>query len=350
MRGFLRFIGGAWLVLVALPVLVGVTWATGMASAALSEGFFPTLADDVVAKVPGLVQQGFAAAQQPGAIQDPQTRAWVEAVGRAEPPLPGVLEQSGFNAWLQGSLAPSLRQVGRVVAGEVPAESPTIDLRPLRATLTSPVVERWARDVLTQLPPCDAAGLEGWRARLLVGTRGEGPPPACHPGDEVVTRAFAALHARAATLPGEVPLFRTGAPPLPFDWLPRSRGLLWLVFLAPALLVVLGAALVGGGARGFLGWSGGTVLAGGAVAAFLAWVAGAWFVPLLPWDAVPWQSGPQAALWSSEAGRVFAGQAMDMAADVLDPLFASVRTVGLVVGGVGLALALLGLLAGRRAA
>jgi hypothetical protein len=346
MRGILQFVGGAWLILVGVPVLVGVTWAAGSSSAALAPSFFPTLADDVVARVPGLVESGFAALQEPGVVEDPNARAWVVAISQAQPPLPDLLRQSGFDAWLQGSLAPALRDVGRVVAGDVPAEAPAIDLRPLRAALESPVAEAWARDVLARLPACDAAQLEAWRARALAGAQGDGPPPACHPGEEVVQRAFAALRAHTARMPAEQPLFEA-APPAPLDWVARSRGYVWLLFLVPALVIAVGAALAGRGARGFLGWSGGTTLAGGAIAAFLAWIAGAWFVPLLPWDAV--RAGvvqdPQSALLTTEAGRVFASQLFEVTAQVLDPLFASVRTVALVVAGVGLAVALLSRLA-----
>lgn len=348
MRGVATFFGALILILIGIPLTLAVSWAVGLSGAALSDDFFPDFADKVVERVPTLVERAFEAAKEPGAIQDPNARAWVDAMAQVDTPLPAVLERSGFNAWLRDDLAPALRDVGRAVRGEVPADSVGIDMRGLKRALASPVVREYARGVAARLPACDAAQLEAWRDRA-VAKRSDPPPPACNPGTETIERAFDLLAARAAQIPDREPLFRPDQAPPPLDFVPQSRVLVWLLFLAPCLVIALGAGLAGRGGKGFLGWSGGTVLTGGLLALATAWVAGGWLLPLVGWDPARWDAGPDAHLWTTEAGRLLARQVVATLDDFLGPLFGDVQTVGLGVSVVGLVFVILAMVAPRPA-
>jgi hypothetical protein len=220
-------------------------------------------------------------------------------------------------------------------------------MRPLKKALASPTMHEYFGQVLAQLPACDAKGLEEWKHRA-TGMRIDEPLPPCSPGDEASLPIAEIITAHADEIPDKTPVFTGGEPHLAFDVTVKVNALLWLVFLVPILLVVLGAALAGRGARGFMRWSAATMLLGGLLAMMISILAGGWLLPLVHSESVHWHLGSDSGIFATEAGRQFTRQVVDSVAYVLDELFSPVLYISIGVCAFGVVLLVFSFLVGRE--
>ena len=333
MRVVGKIFGFIVVVLIGMPVLFAITWASGLTSAALSEGFFDNMSRQVIERMPALIETGYAAFQEPGALERPDDRQWAAALGQVEPPLPKLLERTGLYSWLTEEVARTVRAVGEAVQGERAAESVTIDMRPLKQALVHPELLEYLRQVLAKLPPCDAAQAQRWREHAFSRRMdGDERLPPCHPGLEVTDRAEAVISAHTAAIPDTIRVFGEGETP-PFDVARTVHSVVWLLFLLPVLLIGGGSILGARDGRGILRWSGTATLVTALFSLLLAALASGWLLPYLP---LHFQGDD--AMFTGEAGQKLARDVLSLLGGFLDDMFSPVRTGSGVVGLVGAAL------------
>lgn len=342
-----KLVGALLCIVLGIPLVVGVTFAAGITGAVTDGTYMTRVSETAVERAPRMADDFFAAAREGDVIEDARERAWFQAMAETGTRPSEVMQQTGITAWLREHLAASMRDVDRVLRGEAPPGSVSLDMRPLKQALRSDEMRAWLLEVVAHLPACDQQGRQAWRAQ--AGDHG-GDWPACNPGVDEGTdqvQVAALIAARVDEIPDQTPVFEGDDFPVAFD-VPRTLGgLAWLLFLAPALLIVLGAALAGNGSRGFLRWSGGSALLGGLLALAFSLIAGGLVMALVESDPAGWGLGDQAAFWSSEAGRIAAEQVKDMMELFVGDLMSPVQRLALIVSGAGLGLLLLSWLAGR---
>jgi len=260
-----KIIGICLIVLFGLPTLFGITWAVGIIRAATSPEFVSDLPQKIIADLPDAADEFFRAAQDEGAITDPETRAWFRAAAAAGVSPRDVLETSGLMNWARGELTETLKQIGMVLRGERRPAPITLDFRPLKTALLSPEVDRFLVSTLEHLPPCDERGSRAW-AEVSAGTVCLDSLPACRPDAPGAKDAILAAKTNAVSrMDDQAEIFEgaRGVPRLPFGF---SRSIMFVsvfLFFIPAVLIFVGALIADSTPRGFLLWSGGSILAGG---------------------------------------------------------------------------------------
>jgi hypothetical protein len=337
------------LVVIAIPVLIGVIFATGLTRAATSPDFYTDLSGKVLERLPVLIEKTFEAANQPGAVEDPDTRAWVEAMHKADTRFPDMLKKTGIQKWLDEEVAGNLQRVGKVMTGEIQPDDLSMDMRPLKAALASQEMTDYLKQVLVHLPACDEAGLERWKQRLVV-RRHDKPLPACNPGDEAVEKRAEWTAAWMGQIPDEKPFFPGDhSHPVAFDAFRWVNSVMWLLFLLPALFIAIGAGFAGRGGKGFLRYSSGTLLAGGGFSWLLSGLASGWLFEALKRDPSQWSFGDNTQFLSTQAGQAFVKEMSATMGAVMNDLFSPVVTLSWIVCAVGAGLLALSFLVGRNA-
>lgn len=183
------------------------------------------------------------------------------------------MDETGITRWLEQDFAAAMADLDSAMRGELAPDEVHVDLRPLQAALQGDAMRAAIGRVLEQLPPCSAQELQRWQ-ELVPGAEGEQDMPACNPGPEALAHSRAVLIAAAAELPDRMPLFEAGHAPTAFRVPAWLRACVWLAFLAPLLLLALGAWLAGREAAGFWSWFGGIALSAGALVLLVIWIAG----------------------------------------------------------------------------
>ncbi len=337
-----KFIGVLLLIALGIPLLIAAIFASGLTRAVTSPDFYGDLAGKVVKRMPEMIDKSFAAARQPGAVSDPDARAWIEAMSKAETSFSKMLELTGIQGWLQDEVAMKVARVGDVVAGKAQPGEIFLDMRPLKKALVSDEMGAYLNQVLAKLPECDAMGIEKWKQRA-ISKRHEKPLPACNPGKEVIEQRTQWMEAWLGQIPDQKPMFegRVTSEPVVLEALHWVDSAMWLLFLLPALFIAIGALLVRSDGRGFLGVSGGTILTGGAVSLLLSWLASGWMITAIGHNPERWMTGAHARLFGSQAGRMFIKELSGTVGVFLNDLFSPVVTSALIVCGIGLGLIVL---------
>jgi len=342
-----KLLGGLFLFFIACPVLGAVIWGTGITRGVLSEGFLEEVPKEVIRQIPDIVEETYEAAKQPGAITDPDAAAWVAAAARMEKTPSQVLEESGIYAWLEDELGGTVTEVHDALRGEISAREVSLDLRPLKTAITSGTMRTWLGGVLEQLSECDAAGLERWDlAARRLGTHKQLPP--CNPGVRMNSIAVQTVVDGMVEFPDRVaPLEEQDLPP-GLGAIQVANEALWVVFVAPLILLIIGAAICSTNLGGFLRWLGIGTLFGSFSALLLAWSTRGVMAAALAVDPAQWDLPKDTPFWTSEASHALALRIMDLTSFMLEKLFEPVAATAWIVVAVGAVLLGLSFLPGRE--
>lgn len=248
----------------ALPVLFGVIWTVGVTNAAVSPRFVSDLPRDVIAEIPGLLDEIFEEGRDERQIADPEVRAWFEAADRLGVSPRDLLQQAGLQAWLENEVSKSLEEVGEMLRGERRARTIVFDLRPLKDSLRSGKIEDYFLDLLANLPPCDEYGEEEW-ADFFEHRGSRSRMPACRP-DLTLAREYLERQRweMLDDIPNEVSMFEN-VRVLPLG-ISRTVSLLsYALFILPAVLIFVAALIAACTPSGFFKWFGATTLVGGLI-------------------------------------------------------------------------------------
>ena len=268
------------MILIAIPVLFGIIWAVGITQAFVSEKTLTELPGEIIAEVPELLDGMMLAARNEDSNMDYGTRAWLNAMAASGTTPKQLLQETGFTDWLEKELSGSLAALGRIMNGKSAERSVWLDMKPLKAAFRHPAMENWLARVLENLPPCSAGESEAW-ARTLTGKSSDDSLPPCRPGEIQAGAVAALIRDRAARdIPDRVNIMENARFPREnFNIARTVDSFAYLLFLIPALFILLGA-LVGARSKShFFRWSGAATIAGGGLVLALSSLAR---------EAIPW--------------------------------------------------------------
>ncbi len=274
------FFGLLIMIFIAVPVLFGIIWAVGITQAFVSEETLTELPGEIIAEIPELLDGMMLAARDEDSDMDYDTRAWLNAMAAAGTTPKQLLRETGLDDWLEKELSGSLASLGRIMNGKSAERSVWLDMKPLKAAFSHPAMESWLQRMLENLPPCSAGETEAW-ARALASEGSYGSIPPCRPGEVQAGTVAAFIRDRAGRdIPDRVNIMEnTRFPRENFNMARTIDSFAYLLFLIPALFILLGA-LVGARSKShFFRWSGAATMAGGGLVLALSSLAR---------DAIPW--------------------------------------------------------------
>ena len=342
MTGCRKIIGLLIIIFIGIPVLIGVIWGVGMTRAVVSPEFLSDLPQDIIAKVPALLEETLRAVDEEGVITDQDERAWVKAIVNADTSPKELLEKIGVMAWLENELSQSLEDVGKILRGEMRVRPIMLNLRPLKTALAHEEIDRYLVEILNKLPACTDEQVKEW-AGIVMAERYEDTPPACKPQGVEADSAVKVLRhywiQEIDDIPDEVDILRLDRDDFfPYGGVDITRhvmSLTYLLFLAPAIIIGLAALIGATWGAGILRWIGVSTLVGGGLAFGLSKLVG---------KAVQWgmDIGPVGYSYSDiplkEVGRAIIEKSGDIILVIVDHLFSTVDTVAGTVCIVGIVL------------
>jgi hypothetical protein len=335
MNAVRKIIGLFLIVFFGLPILFGIIWAVGLIKATVSPEFLSDLPRQIISEIPVRADEIFRDAQSDQYIRDADTRAWFQAVAKAGESPSELMAKTGLIDWMSGELSGSLREIGQILRGERRPRPVAIDLRPLKAALLSPEVDRFLEATLNNLPACDESGRKAWAEVALVGAAHR-RPPACRPDLSEARAGLLGARERAVNgIDDEVPIFQ-GTRHFPAFPLGLSRTIAlssYLLFLIPAVFIFLGALIADSSPAGFLKWSGVSVFVGGLPALVLALSAKYFSLWAIGGGALTWHEHP-----ASELGELVFDKMKGIPERVVTQLFSPVVLVALLVCVAGVVL------------
>jgi hypothetical protein len=329
-----KIIGLLLIFFIGLPTLFGIIWTVGMIRASVSPEFLTDLPREIIAEIPQAADDFFRDARSEQYITDGRTRAWFDAAAKTGISPRELFEKTGLMAWMQDEVSDSLRQFGLVLRGERRPRPISIDLRPLKAALLHPEMERFLQETLNQLPLCDEQGMKAWAE--LVESGSHHSLPACKPDPAIAKEAL--LYARTELvedIDDEVEVIE-GAyhfPVVPFGFSRMITFLSYLLFLIPAAFIFVGAVVGASSPAGIFRWSGISVIAGSLPALLLSLAT----KYLSLWAIKSWPYG-----WNDERVTELGDLVMDKLSwipmRVVDQLFSPVVAVAAIVCVAGIVL------------
>jgi len=290
-----KSIGVLIIIFIGIPVLFGVIWAVGVTRAVVSPEFLSDLPQEIIQKIPAMIDEVLAEVDREDMVTDPNERAWVKAVANAKTSPRELLGQIGLTDWMQNELSVKFQQMGKMLRGEIPLEPMTLNLRPLKTALRHEAIKVYLVDLLKNLPPCDETQKEEWAA-AAANPRPLEDLPACRPAElDLETSALAINFVREheiEEIPDEVNIFKTNHRfHRGLDIMHSVTAVTYLLFLIPAFFILLAALIGGTGKSGILRWM--------AVPTFIGGVS-AYALSSVVKHAIPWSLAlePEARLYA----------------------------------------------------
>jgi hypothetical protein len=236
---------------------------------------------------------------------------------------------------MEGELSASLGQVGEVLRGEKPLRSISINLKPLKEALLHPDVDRFLEGTMANLPPCDEKGLQAWQD-LAVDRGGRHELPACRPDPAVAKEVLFRERVRAVRdMDDKVEVFED-VRPFPFHRFGITRAVTmasYLLFIIPALIILLGVFIAAPSPASRLRWSGISVMAGGIPVLLMALVIKKYSLWALNGGFFSWR-----APWSNDFGELILDKLGWIPSRIIDGLFSPVISVAAIVMVIGIVL------------
>lgn len=340
-----KIVGLLILIFAAAPLLSSVIWAAGVSQAIFGDEFLAGIPQEIVSQVPGFVDEAYEAAQEPGAVTDEDARGWLTAAAKVGKTPSQVLEEIGVYEWLETEVQQTLDDVNGVLKGEEAATKVKMDLRKLKEALAHPAMRDYLASVLKKLPNCTRPQLEEWKKSLLNG-KNNGHFPPCDPGKEIPQVAMDSVVAFMVDIPDETPVFQGSDVPTGLNLPGLLSSFVWLLFIFPGLLTVVGAAVAGNNLAEFLRWTGIGTIAGGFFPLVSTSAARTLALAFVKFDPGAWNLGEHSQFWTSAASQALARRATDLAGMVIDQLFTPVTDLAVVVCGLGVILVVLSFVVG----
>lgn len=281
---FRKTIGVLILVLIGVPTLLSIIWTVGITKSVVSPELLSDLPREVIERLPDMVDEVLEEVDREDMVEDANGRAWVKAVVQAETSPKKLLAKIGLLDWLENELSASLKRMGDMLRGDIPMKTIELDLRPLKEALRHEAIKEYLVDLLKTLPECDEDQMEEW-VEAAQNPRDMEDLPACRPTDlESAAQAilFVQEH-EIEDIPDEVDLLQSSHSfPRRMNLVKSVVSLTYLLFLLPAVILVIAAVIGGTGRGGFMRWMGVPMLISGIIA---------YAVSSLAKNAIPWAIG-----------------------------------------------------------
>ena len=252
------------MIFLAVPILFGVIWAVGITQAVVSPKTLSELPGEIIAEIPVLMDGMLLAAQDENSDMDYETRTWLNAIAGAGATPMEVLRETGLNDWMEKEFSGSLRALGDILNGRSAARQVWLDMRPLKAAFGHPSMERWLSQVLEKLPACSSGQTQAWERIYLNASPYDSLPP-CKPESATGIAAAAVIRDRITRdIPDQVNIMEnTEFPRGKFNIAKTITSFTYLLFLIPAVFILLGALVAARSKSHFFRWSGAATMAGG---------------------------------------------------------------------------------------
>ena len=267
MKPFRTFFAVLIIALIAVPLLFGMTWAVGLTRAVVSPDFISEMPGEIIRETRNIMDEMVRLGKTDDPSLDEETRAWLQAMAAVDRTPGEVLDESGITGWLEVELDQALKQISAILRGESAPVPVELNMTPLKTALQSPAMRTWVQGVFSNLPECGERGIAEWR-RFVESPRGRHNLPPCRPGAEISYSVVAAALDRAiADIPNRVELMeRVDIHPRGVDVVRTVSTVTFVLFLIPALAILLASLLGAGSKSGFFRWAGITTLIGGGLA------------------------------------------------------------------------------------
>lgn len=255
------------IVLIALPLLFGMTWAVGLTRAIVSPDFISEMPNEIISETRNIMDEMVRLGKTDDPSLDEDSRAWLRAMAAVDRTPGEVLDESGITTWLEGELDQSLKKISSILRGETAPVPVELNMAPLKRALQSPAMQNWLQGVFSNLPECGEQGIAAWR-RFVESPRGAHDLPPCRPGTEISDNVVALSLDRAiAGIPEQVELMeKVDIHPRGVDIVRSVSTVTFILFLIPALAILLASLLGASSKSSFFRWAGITTLIGGGLA------------------------------------------------------------------------------------
>lgn len=257
-------IGSFIIVFLGIPSLFAIIWAVGLTKAAVSPELLSDLPQEIIAEVPDLVNDILTSVQDKDDIFKDNTEKWIKVIPELETSPKELLEKIGLLKWLENELSESLQSIGDILRGKRKSFDVVLNLRPLKLSLSHKAVDQYFFDILKKLPPCDEMNTEIWKS-LAIDNESYEDLPACQPDLKIAKEVLQqARNEIIYDIPDEIDIFQG-------DWFFRGDidfaktiiSLTYLLFLIPAVFIILGSLIASTSKSSFFTWSGIATLIGG---------------------------------------------------------------------------------------
>ncbi|MCP4217998.1 MAG: hypothetical protein GY765_25365 [bacterium] len=287
------------IIFVGMPVLVSIIWSVGVTKAVVSPKFLSEIPQEIIEKVPDMVDDVLEEIDREDMLRNLNSRAWVRAIVSADTSPKELLKKTGVLDWMQGELTTSLRLMGDMLRGDIPIRPIMLDMRPLKEALRHEAIKEYLIGILKDLPPCNEENKAKW---LEAGSNSRHMEdlPACRPVDldaaaEVVSFV---RNSEIDDIDDEINLMGDGEMhsfPEGINIAKTVVSLTYLLFLIPLCFILLSSIIGGTGKGGFFRWMGITTLVGGGISylgSFMLRSAIPWAIGIVPEanNAEPFQS------------------------------------------------------------
>jgi hypothetical protein len=339
MSGFRKVIGLLIIIFIGIPVLFGIIWGVGVTKAVVSPEFLSELPQDIISKIPVLLDETLEAVDQEGVVEDAVGRIWVRAIADADTSPKELLEKIGVMDWLQNELSNSIGDIGKILRGEMRLKPIMLNLRPLKAALVHPDLDPYLLEILKKLPPCTTSDMNEWIDAVMQGNTMDDLPP-CQPPDpeKAVALIRKELEEEVQEMPDEVDIFRVeGRHYFRDSGLDIARTVVsftYLLFLIPAFFIGIGALIGARNGSGVLRWIGYSSLIGGGITFLFSRFTG----KLVTWGVGIGPTPYYDVDLDFPMSEVIFDKAGDIALVVVDHLLAAVNSVSGTVAIVGIVL------------
>ena len=355
MNGVRKVIALLIIIFIGVPVLISIIWGVGVTRAVVSPEFLSEMPQDVIARVPALLDETLEAIDREDVIRDEESRQWVHALTQIETSPRELLEKIGIMSWLRNELSRSLEDIGKILRGEIRPRPVILNMRPLKAALTHEGIEQYLMEIMEKLPPCTDDQVAKWVEEAVHEKPFEyDTPPACRPPDTA-----AAIKVLRQTwikevneIPDEVDMLEMDD----WDFHPHQGikiaqiavSLTYFLFFIPAVILLLAAVIATSNGPKILRWIGIPTLIGGILAFGLSKFVGQavqWGIDMGP---VSYSYGDLNHAPFSEVGEIFIEKMGSIILVVVDHLFSAVNSVAGVVCIVGIVLIAISYLIARE--
>ena len=286
MNSVRKLLGRLILIFLAFPLFFGCLWTAGITRAVFSPAFLSKLPIRTAQHLPALTEQmvDLMEHENRGRRVTESDRVWAAAFRKSPYPLSLYIQESGIIQWMEEDLSKALYKTGEIWQGKVLPQDVELSNRRIREALTGEKFDLFTKNLMDQLPSCDASQRYLWE-KVPVKGWDDADLPACRPDPELLAQARERFKSDfLKEVPERVVLVKASTfSQEDLSWVSKLSSLTYLLLFVPLLFVLLGAWLAFPGLVPFLrglGFFG--ILAGG-----LSWL-GAWFLKtIIGWSSTP---------------------------------------------------------------
>jgi len=341
MESIRKSLGLLIIALIGVPLLFTVIWSVGIVSAVSKPEYIPELPLNISEELPRAVDAILETAKHPDAIEDIETRIWLQAAARAKTSPSELLEEIGLLDWLRHDVSKALKDVYKVIEGKYQPHTIVLNLRPLKRAVEHNAIDRYFLEIMENMPPSTPSQQAQWEAichsNKRYSKRRNATVPPSRPDRKTMALIAREIGNRRPDIPNEEVIFK-GAEfkNLGLNIFSLVHMLSFLLFIGPGFFITLGAFIAEPMTFRTFRWSGVPVIITGLLAlisAILPKLVLKFIASIVTWS-ISLQQTP--VLWPPELIRKVTDEVSGLLLTVIDPLFYSVITTSIVVALCGM--------------